>query len=74
KEFETYVSKNYSLAYLRHLFSVGEVLAGQLISLHNLEYLIQISKKARIAILAGDYESFRREFWNGYIVKNKKIF
>ena len=66
--FETMVSKNYSLGYLRHLIKAGESLGGQLLSLHNLEYLITISKKAREAILNGAYENFRTEFWKEYRV------
>ncbi|MDQ1344342.1 MAG: queuine tRNA-ribosyltransferase, partial [Patescibacteria group bacterium] len=65
-EFETHVSKTYSLGYLRHLLKSGELLGGQLLSLHNLEYLIKLAKKAREAILAGEYEAFRKGFWNAY--------
>lgn len=64
--YETIVSKNYSLGYLRHLIKSGESLGGQLLSLHNLEYLIRISQNAREAVLAGEYGKFRREFWEGY--------
>jgi queuine tRNA-ribosyltransferase len=55
EEFETHVSKTYSLAYLRHLVKAGELLGGQLLSLHNLEFLILLAKKAREAIVAGEY-------------------
>ncbi len=65
-EFETHVSKTYSLGYLRHLFKSGELLGGQLVSLHNLEYLIKIAQKAREAILAGEYAAFRKRFWDAY--------
>lgn len=68
--FETIVSKNYSLGYLRHLLKAGESLGGQLLSLHNLQYLILIARAAREAIKQGNYESFRAEFWNGYPKSN----
>lgn len=71
--FETYVSKNYSLGYLRHLFWVSEILAWQLVSMHNLEYLIKISQAAREAILEWKYSEFRDEFWKEYVVKNKIV-
>lgn len=64
--FETHVSETYSLGYLRHLFKAEELLAGQLVSLHNLEYLIKLAKAARAAIVAGEYERFRSEFWTAY--------
>ena len=50
--YETIVSRSYSLGYLRHLIKTGESLGGQLLSLHNLEYLIKISQSARAAIIA----------------------
>ncbi len=62
--FETGVSKKYSLWYLRHLINVGETTGGVLLSLHNLEYLLLLGKKSREAIIRGNFEEFRREFWN----------
>ncbi len=64
--YETNVSKKYSLGYLRHLINVGEATGGVLLSLHNIEYLLLLSKNARKAILAGEFESFRKEFWSVY--------
>lgn len=60
------VSRGYSLGYLRHLIKTGESLGGQLLSLHNLEYLIKLTQQARAAIVVGQYEAFRAEFWVGY--------
>ncbi len=65
-EFETHVSKTYSLGYLRHLLKAEELLGGQLLSLHNLEYLIKLAKAARRAIVEGEYEAFRKRFWEAY--------
>lgn len=65
-EYSTMVSRTYSLGYLRHLFKVGEMLAGQLISLHNLEFLLNLSREARKAIIEGRYETFRKNFWSEY--------
>ena len=48
---ETYVSKNYTLGYLRHLVVAREMLADVLLSMHNLQYLIQLTKKIRKDIL-----------------------
>lgn len=50
-ELSTMVSRTYSLGYLSHLVKVGEVLGGQLLSLHNLEFLLNITKCAREAII-----------------------
>lgn len=65
-EFETHVSKTYSLGYLRHLLKAEELLGGQLLSLHNLEYLIKLAKAARLSIIEGEYEVFRKRFWEAY--------
>ena len=64
--FETSVSKKYSLGYLRHLVNVGEATGGVLLSMHNIEYLLLLSKAARKAILSGTFHDFREEFWSAY--------
>lgn len=69
EELATYVSKHYSLWYLRHLFHVGEFLWWQLLSLHNLEFLINISKVARKYIEKWEYSKFRERFWSNYKLK-----
>ncbi len=51
----------YTRAYLRHLFLVKERLGPRLASLHNLRYTLRLMERARAAILAGDFESLRRE-------------
>jgi tRNA-guanine family transglycosylase len=38
----------------------------QLLSYHNLFFLINLGKKARIAILENKYEEFRSKFWEKY--------
>ncbi len=64
--FETSVSARYSLGYLRHLVNVGEATGWLLLSLHNIEYLLLLARKAREAILVGKFENFREEFWKYY--------
>ncbi|MDD2693455.1 MAG: tRNA guanosine(34) transglycosylase Tgt [Candidatus Gracilibacteria bacterium] len=65
-EYETSVSKRYSLGYLRHLVNVGEATGGVLLSLHNIEYLLKITKTARKAIVEGRFQEFRERFWSVY--------
>lgn len=64
--YETSVSKKYPLGYLRHLIHVGEATGGLLLSLHNIEYLITLTQKAREAILAGEFQKFYDDFWEKY--------
>lgn len=63
---ECKVCKNYSKWYLRHLILENEILWMQLLSYHNLYFLINLSKKARLAILENKYEEFRKIFWEKY--------
>lgn len=44
KNCDCYTCQNYTRAYLRHLFSVGEPLAGRLASVHNLKFYLDLIK------------------------------
>ncbi|MCS6808876.1 MAG: tRNA-guanine transglycosylase, partial [Bacteroidota bacterium] len=59
---EHYASRNFSRAYLRHLFMAHEILALQLASQHNLAFYLWLVKTARRHILEGTYTSWKREF------------
>ena len=56
---DCYSCKNYSRAYLRHLFNVDEILGLQLASLHNLRFFISLMERARVAILEGRFAEFK---------------
>ncbi len=47
-----------SRAYLHHLFKAGEMLGGQLLSIHNLAYYRRLMARMRAAIRAGRFEAF----------------
>lgn len=64
--FETRISQKYSLGYLRHLINVNEATGGLLLSLHNIEYLLILSQKARESILMGTFSEFYQNFWAHY--------
>lgn len=66
------VCKNYSMGYLRHLVQEDEMLGLQLLSYHNLYFLVHLAKKARNAILENNYENFRNNFWSQYDLSKKK--
>ncbi len=59
-------SQGFSRAYLRHLFAAGEMLAGTLVTAHNLTFLQQIMKQAREAIFAGSYAAWAANFLGRY--------
>lgn len=51
----TWVDTEYSKAYLKHLFSVNEMLAKQIATIHNLGFYLWLVREARKHILAGDF-------------------
>jgi queuine tRNA-ribosyltransferase len=56
----SYVDRQYSKAYLRHLFVSQELLAMQIASLHNLAFYVWLTGEARKHILADDYAAWKR--------------
>lgn len=50
-----YTCRNYSRAYLRHLFIAEEILALELASIHNLYFYLQLVRQARKHIVEGDF-------------------
>ncbi len=53
---DCYACRNFSRAYLRHLINAGELLAGTLLSIHNLRSLIRLVQEVRESILDGTFE------------------
>lgn len=64
--FETSISENYTLGYLRHLLHADEMLGQILLSMHNVEFLMRLCDRARDAIQKNSYEEFQRNFWEKY--------
>jgi queuine tRNA-ribosyltransferase len=66
KDCECYSCKNYSRAYIGHLFHGKEMLAGTLASIHNIYFIVNLVKKIRQSILDGDFEEFKNSFLEKY--------
>lgn len=60
----TFVDTEYSKAYVRHLFSVNELLGKQIATIHNLGFYMWLVREARKHILAGDFTT-----WKNMMVK-----
>ncbi len=60
------VCKNYSRAYIRHLFSIDELSAGILSSYHSVYFFINFLKSIRDAIKGGYFIEFKEEFFRKY--------
>ena len=57
----SFVDRTYSKAYLRHLFISGEIFAGQIASEHNLAFYLELVRRARAHIVAGDFVKWKDE-------------
>jgi len=55
----TFVDTDYSKAYLKHLFSVNELLGKQIATIHNLGFYLWLVREARKHILAGDFKTWK---------------
>jgi len=60
----TWVDTAYSKAYVRHLFTVNEMLGRQIATIHNLGFYLWLVREARKHILAGDFAK-----WKNIMVK-----
>ena len=65
-ECDCYTCRNYSRAYLRHLFKSGEMLSSMLLSHHNLHFLINMMKNIRRAIENDCFMEYKHEFYGKY--------
>lgn len=65
-----YTCRNYSRAYLRHLFIAGEILALELASIHNLAFYLNLVRDAREKIIEGDFHNWKNVIVNQISIKN----
>jgi queuine tRNA-ribosyltransferase len=68
-----YTCRNYTAAYLHHLFNAGELLALRLATIHNLTFMQDLMTDIRKSVLAGDYESFRENFMRDYKTTDEEV-
>jgi queuine tRNA-ribosyltransferase len=67
---DCYTCRNYSRAYLRHLYVAGEILAMELNTIHNLRYYLRLMERIREAIREGRFGEFRSDFLAGHSGEN----
>jgi queuine tRNA-ribosyltransferase len=58
-----YTCRNYTRAYLRHLYMSREILASRLNTIHNLYYYTALTNRMRETIMEGGFGSFRKAFY-----------
>jgi queuine tRNA-ribosyltransferase len=66
-ETDSYTSRNFSVAYLRHLFMSDEILGAQLATIHNLRFYLKLMEDSRAAIQAGRFSEFKKKFLDKYL-------
>ena len=65
---DCYACKNFSRAYIRHLFNANEILGLKLATLHNIHFFLQLVKEARKQIQSDQFL-----IWKNETIKNWKI-
>ncbi|MDQ1056984.1 queuine tRNA-ribosyltransferase [Arthrobacter globiformis] len=63
---DCYACRNYSRAYIHHLFKAKEMLSATLISIHNERFVVKMVDDARLAIESGDFFEFKAETLGRY--------
>lgn len=65
-ECDCYTCKNYTKAYIHHLFKAKEILGARLLSIHNLRFLVHLMEDVREAIKEDRLLKFKEEFYQKY--------
>lgn len=65
-ECDCYACRNFSRAYIRHLFKAGEITGARLASIHNLRFLLRLMENVRQAIAQDSLPQLRARFYERY--------
>jgi queuine tRNA-ribosyltransferase len=63
---ECYSCKNFSRAYIAHLFHAKEILGATLLSIHNLYFISHMVEKMRETVKTGEFQNYKKDFLNKY--------
>ncbi len=63
---DCYTCRNFTRAYLHHLYGANEILSAILAAIHNVRFYLNMTEGARRAIEAGDYRAWKEDFLNEY--------
>ncbi len=70
---ECYACRHHTRAYIRHLINAGEMLGAELLSIHNLHFLLKLAHDCREAILNDIFPEFKEEFLSKYDISKSKF-
>ncbi|MBP3924983.1 tRNA guanosine(34) transglycosylase Tgt [bacterium] len=62
-----FACRNHSRAYIRHLWRCGESTAATLLSIHNIQFLVEFSQACRQAILEDRFEEFYDKHYEKFL-------
>ncbi|HHW99899.1 MAG TPA: tRNA guanosine(34) transglycosylase Tgt [Acholeplasmataceae bacterium] len=68
---DCYTCKNYTKAYLRHLFKANEILGYRLLSIHNIRFLINLTNGIKEAIREDRFLEFKEKVYRDYGLNEK---
>jgi len=68
-----YTCRNFSAAYLHHLFSSDELLAYRLATIHNLSFISDLMRQIKSAIQDGTFSAFKDNFLANYKPTDEQI-
>lgn len=71
-ECDCYTCKNYSRAYLRHLFLSGEILGSRLNTIHNLHFYMTVMARARKALEEDRWTEYRDDCLTRFVRSDKQ--
>ncbi len=64
-----YTCKNFTRAYLHHLFRAEEILSSMLNSIHNVHFLVRLAELCRMALINGNFNEFYNDYKKGELNK-----
>jgi queuine tRNA-ribosyltransferase len=70
---DCYTCRNYSAAYLYHLFKCEELLAYRLATIHNLRFIARLMQQIHIAIQQGTFAALKNDFLSRYQVTDENV-
>ena len=59
---DCYACRNYSRAYIRHLFNAKEILASRLATIHNLHFYLDLIERTASSVVEGTFPKFKKNF------------
>ena len=63
---QCYACRNYTKAYIRHLITVGEMFGARLLSLHNIQWTLQLMNNIRTAIKENRFLEYKKNFYQRF--------